>query len=214
MISSNYTHKEFKNAVNVLFENSEKENKKSTTKHDYDSLVKRMEHYYQGRNLTPFVDTPNTLMKASREVRDKLLSIFIYTMEVGHKRLNEYQKGKKKIIYIQAYVDTLCLALENLPPFKGTVYRRTNSKDIEIYKIQNVVCFGSFTSTSTIDIKYKNKPHLFTIVSETGKEISKFSQFPSESEVLFPHKKKFLVKSISDKHIGLEETCSENEINM
>jgi len=102
----------------------------------------------------------------------------------------------------------LISALKKLPNFTGTVYRaldrplQTLSKQ---YKPGNSVVWVAFTSTS----KNRDIMTLFTGKSEgtlmrisvvEGKEISQFSLFPSESEVLLP----------PNTFCFVDEICTEN----
>ena len=91
----------------------------------------------------------------------------------------------------QARVDALNQALEKLPPHGGAVLRGTNLPPEVLAQYQRgaVVTEIAFLSTSMEPEVAQSSAFSgnveFRIVSRTGRDISSFSMFPSEQEVLF-----------------------------
>ena len=92
----------------------------------------------------------------------------------------------------QARVEALNHALEKLPPHVGPVVRGTDLPPdvIAQYQPDAVVTERAFLSTSlepgiAQSTAFSGNVE-FRILSKTGRDISSFSTFPSEREVLFP----------------------------
>ena len=92
----------------------------------------------------------------------------------------------------QARVDALNRALDKLPPHNGPVFRGTDlpPEVLAQYQPGAVVSESAFLSTS-MDLGIAQSTAFagnveFRILSKTGRDISSFSTFPSEREVLFP----------------------------
>lgn len=89
-------------------------------------------------------------------------------------------------------------ALEKLPNYKGVVYRTLhifNKENLEKFlfehKLKKKVVYPAYTSTS-INTGYNDDANInLTIISKTGKDISKFNY--NEAEVLFKRDSKFKV---------------------
>ncbi len=92
----------------------------------------------------------------------------------------------------QARVDALNQALEKLPPYNGPVVRGTDLPPdvLAQYQPGAVVTESAFFSTSMDPAVAQSTAFAgnveFRILSRTGRDISSFSMFPSEQEVLFP----------------------------
>lgn len=94
--------------------------------------------------------------------------------------------------------------LTELPAQPGTSFRGTNlpADVVKEYQVGNVVSDKAFLSSSTDVVKAQefqgSGNALIEIQGTSGREISKLSQFPSESEVLFGHGTKFEVLEVTD----------------
>jgi hypothetical protein len=99
----------------------------------------------------------------------------------------------------QARVDAIIRALEKLPPYEGTVIRGTNLPVdvLDRYQPGQVITEPAFTSTTTIRAVAEGPAFAgnveFRIFSTTGRDISSFSMYPGEQEILFPPGAKFYV---------------------
>jgi hypothetical protein len=121
------------------------------------------------------------------------------------------------------YMHHLSKAHEGLPAFRGTVYRGIDIKfgEKSPYEEDSVITWQQFSSASknqSVAVKFLNlhseglfaadRPSgsMFVIESQTGKEISKFSAFTGEEEVLFKYNTFFKVHlraSIREEKIAL-----------
>lgn len=110
------------------------------------------------------------------------------------------------------YAKSLDKALRKMPPYEGTVYRKTDlpAEVAKKYKEGNIVVERSFTSSST-------SPHVwsgayrYVINSKTGREISRLSSHGSEKEVLFTMNSDFKVTKVVGKEIHMEEIIDEHD---
>jgi hypothetical protein len=99
----------------------------------------------------------------------------------------------------QARVDALNHALEKLPQHSGMVYRGADlpPEVLSQYQRGAVVTEVAFLSSSLDPAVAHSSAFAgnveFRIVSQTGRDISSFSTFPTEQEVLFPSGLQFSV---------------------
>jgi len=101
------------------------------------------------------------------------------------------------------YIYFLIQGLNKLPNYSGTVYRGIDISLLELskqYSRDNLVLWVAFTSTTTdINVMKRftgDKGTWLAIDIEEGKEIQKFSMYPTESEVLILPNSKFIVKEV------------------
>jgi hypothetical protein len=98
---------------------------------------------------------------------------------------------------IEAYIKNVDKSLNSLPSYKGVVYRGINDNDGNILKslnqnIGNTIEWKGYTHASkdkTVTEKF-GKGVFFNISSKQGKDISSYSQIPSEQEVVFKRNSK------------------------
>lgn len=99
----------------------------------------------------------------------------------------------------QARVDAITRALDKLPPYEGPVIRGTNvpADVLDRYQPGQVVTEPAFTSTTTLRAVAEGPAFVgnveFRIFSTTGRDISSFSMYPDEHEILFPPGAQFYV---------------------
>ncbi|ORV55905.1 hypothetical protein AWC05_12085 [Mycobacterium florentinum] len=98
-----------------------------------------------------------------------------------------------------ARIDALNRALEKLPKYEGTVIRGSDLPDEALaqYKPGEVFTELGFLSTTT-DVAVARSPVFsgnveFQIVSTSGRDVSSYSMFPEEQEILFPSGTRFYV---------------------
>lgn len=106
---------------------------------------------------------------------------------------------------LTARVDAISRALTKLPPFIGDVRRgATLTPDLwDFYAPGRTVQELAFTSTTRLAEGFTGNTQ-FRIASVTGKDISAYSVFPEEQEVLFDRGTEFLVlghEIVNDRHI-------------
>jgi hypothetical protein len=117
----------------------------------------------------------------------------------GHVDLNEALRSGIVDASQQARVDALNRALQKLPPHDGLVFRGTDLPPhvLERYQPGAVVTEPTFFSTSK-DLAVARSTAFagnveFKIVSLQGRDISAYSKFPTEQEVLFRNGSQFYV---------------------
>jgi SpoVK/Ycf46/Vps4 family AAA+-type ATPase len=118
---------------------------------------------------------------------------------LGHEDLNDALRSDSMDASQQARVNAINQALEKLPPHRGMVYRGADLPVgvLDQYQRGAVVTEMAFVSTSLDPAVAHSSAFAgnveFRIVSKTGRDISSFSTFPTEQEVLFPTGQQFFV---------------------
>jgi hypothetical protein len=109
----------------------------------------------------------------------------------GYTDLNDALRNGTLDASLSARVDALKGALEKLPPYEGPVIRGSNipAEMLAQYKPGEVIVEHAFLST-TKNPAVAQLPTFagnveFQILSKSGRDISSFSMFPEEQEVLF-----------------------------
>ncbi len=104
--------------------------------------------------------------------------------------------------HLQAYVDAALGGMSKAPKYRGWTNRgmSISAADLKAVKARylpgSVVEEHQFTSTSTArdfggNVRYR-------VLSKTGIDVSKFSQFPGEAEVLMPPGTRFRIVSVTE----------------
>ncbi|WP_456299183.1 ADP-ribosyltransferase [Mycobacterium parmense] len=142
----------------------------------------------------------NTLDPTHRLHSDDLSTFADYT-GTGYIDLNEALRNEALDASLYARVEALNNALSKLPPYEGPVVRGTNlpSEVLAQYRPDEYIIEKGFMST-TRDPGVAQSPAFagnveFRIASFTGRDVSPYSMFPTEQEVLFPSHTRFLVIS-------------------
>jgi hypothetical protein len=118
---------------------------------------------------------------------------------LGHEDLNDALRTNTVDASQQARVEAVNQALEKLPPHHGPVVRGTDLPPdvLARYQPDAVVTERAFLSTSVEPAVAQSTAFAgnveFRILSKTGRDISSFSTFPTEREVLFPSGSQFYV---------------------
>jgi NAD:arginine ADP-ribosyltransferase len=127
----------------------------------------------------------------------------------GHDDLNDALRTNIVDASQHARVEALNQALEKLPPYRGPVFRGADLPPdlLARYQPDAVVTERAFLSTSTEPGVAQGQAFAgnveFRIFSRTGRDISSFSIFPSEHEVLFANGTQFYVVARElDPHSG------------
>ena len=111
---------------------------------------------------------------------------------LGHEDLNDALRNGTMDASQQARVDALNRALDKLPPYEGPVFRGTDLPPdvLAQYQPGAAVTEPAFFSTSINPAVPQSTAFAgnveFRVLSRTGRDISSFSMFPTEQEVLFP----------------------------
>ncbi|WP_275952242.1 ADP-ribosyltransferase [Mycobacterium heckeshornense] len=117
----------------------------------------------------------------------------------GYAELNSALRSDTVDAAQQARIDALNRALEKLPTYDGPVVRGTNlpPEVLARYQPGEVVTESAFTSTTTNPAVALSPAFAgnveFRILSSTGRDVSSFSMFPDEQEILFPPGTNFYV---------------------
>lgn len=143
-------------------------------------------------------DYPST--PASHLDSDDLGALADYTGP-GYLDLNNALRGGEVDASQQARIEAVKTALAKLPPYEGPVIRGTNlpAEVLARYRPGEVITEDAFLSTTT-NAGVARSPTFagnveFRILSKSGRDISPFSVFPGEREILFPPGTKFYVSS-------------------
>jgi hypothetical protein len=110
----------------------------------------------------------------------------------GHEDLNDALRNETVDASQQARVDALNRALDKLPPYEGPVVRGTDLPPdvLAQYQPGAAVTESAFFSSSINPAVPQSTAFAgnveFRVLSRTGRDISSFSMFPTEQEVLFP----------------------------
>ncbi|WP_231990116.1 ADP-ribosyltransferase [Mycobacterium sp. 852002-51971_SCH5477799-a] len=119
----------------------------------------------------------------------------------GYLDLNNALRGGEMDASQQVRIEAVKTALAKLPPYEGPVIRGTNlpPEVLARYRPGEVITEDAFLSTTT-NAGVARSPTFagnveFRILSKSGRDISPFSLFPGEREVLFPPGTKFYVSS-------------------
>ena len=145
--------------------------------------------------------------QGKQEIRQMTTALSQYTQQ-------DYVAINRKLRYgkTDSAVSHILEDLRNVRTFTGTVYRglTLNKSDIkEIFKVGRVYRDMGFMSCSRSEVvaqkfnclgvplsRTENRSIILVIESKTGKDISKFSKYPEEMEVLFVPLTAFEVVSI------------------
>jgi hypothetical protein len=132
----------------------------------------------------------------------EFVAIYQYTRHL-YSHLNSRLRSNQDIEKIQLIIDALDSALSKFPKFTGQVKRGSFlPKEIDqLYFVDNTVSDNAYVSTSKLtakpQTKYHERPFQFLITTCNGRDISNFSAFSDEQEVLIPRGNKFKVLSRS-----------------
>jgi hypothetical protein len=111
---------------------------------------------------------------------------------LGHEDLNDALRNETVDASQQARVDAINRALDKLPPYEGPVVRGTDLPPdvLAQYQPGAAVTEPAFFSSSINPAVPQSTAFAgnveFRVLSRTGRDISSFSMFPTEQEVLFP----------------------------
>ncbi|CAM4825763.1 unnamed protein product [Rotaria magnacalcarata] len=147
--------------------------------------------------------------------RDESAALLLYTMEGGensfyralNKILRDEDRAKIKPWFL--YLKLLDTALNKLPTVKGCVWRGVCSKIIKSYKENDVLTWWNVSScSSSIDvvehfISTDKNSTLFMIEASNGKELTGYTMYPNEKEVVLGIGTQLIVKSNAMNHGNL-----------
>jgi hypothetical protein len=124
--------------------------------------------------------------------RDESASIYIYTMEWGkqslYRVLNEALRVKDRSVPWYGYLKLFDTALKKLPSVQMNLWRGINLDISQNFKEDEKLTWWAFTSCSSA-VKVVQKflgsvSTLLMIEAKNGKDISVYSNFPEEKEVI------------------------------
>jgi hypothetical protein len=129
---------------------------------------------------------------------DDLAALADYTGP-GYQDLNHGLRNFSMDASQLARVDAVNAALEKLPVYEGPVIRGSDipAEMLELYRPGESITEHGFLSTTT-DLTVARSPAFagnveFRILSKSGRDISPYSIFPAEQEILFPSGTEFYV---------------------
>jgi hypothetical protein len=128
---------------------------------------------------------------------DESAAIYLYTMELGnrsvYKVLNRVLRANNNINALPwfSYLKLLATGIKKLPSYAGNVWRAVDGDVAKCYKKNTTVRWWAFTScTKSISIlkqfvpKNGNDGTIFMIECVTGKDISAYSFYTKEDEII------------------------------
>jgi hypothetical protein len=131
---------------------------------------------------------------------DDLSALADYT-GLSYGDLNEALRSNALDASQYARVEALIGALKKLPTYDGPVVRGTNlpPEVLAQYRPGEYIIEKGFMSTTRNPVVAQSSAFAgnveFRIISTTGRDVSPFSTFPIEQEILFPAHTRFLVVS-------------------
>ena len=148
--------------------------------------------------------------------REDEIAMEDYTGHDFHEINSGVRSGGLLFPDLQQRVDVIDSALRKLPPFHGTVFRAVKlPPDIaDTIRPGEVFLDQAFLSTSKRQdkafVRNDGRPYfIFTILSKTGRDISSYSVYPDEEEVLFGRCRPFLIHSVVLDGIATRVTMEE-----
>ncbi|CAF1205228.1 unnamed protein product [Didymodactylos carnosus] len=175
--------------------------------------------------LKPFLSEVNQLQRSIKEAkkhctqpsehyltRDESAALFLYTMEADdfsfYRILNQIlrteDRNEAKPWF--AYLKLFDTAINKLPTVKGNVWRAVRGNVTKGYKENDVLTWWSVSSCSTsVDvlkgfIKQNEESTLFMIEAINGKDVTGYTLFPNEKEIILTFGTRLRVKSIGFQH--------------
>lgn len=138
---------------------------------------------------------------------ERLAAIQSYTGE-AYSNMNSRLRGKlatdkftpRQLEAIDSMIELADRGLDDLPKFKGTVYRgtRRTPERVARYRVGDEVGELGFTSTSLDPDEAFMGQLKYVIESSSGVDVSKFSNIPQEAEILFRPGTRFKVLKVED----------------
>ncbi|MGD1239165.1 ADP-ribosyltransferase [Mycobacterium seoulense] len=144
------------------------------------------------------IDSDRHLSSTDPLHADDLSALADYT-GMGYRGLNEALRSEALDASQFARVEALKNALSKLPPYEGPVVRGTNlpAEVLAQYRPGEYIVEKAFLSTTRNPVVAQSSAFAgnveFRIVSLSGRDVSAFSMFPAEQEILFPAQTRFLV---------------------
>jgi hypothetical protein len=144
--------------------------------------------------------------------RDESAAVLLYTMEAEqqsfYRILNRtlLDEDRRKVIPWFPFIKLFDCALEKLPTFKGCIWRGVTGDFTESYHEDDIITWWNFSScSSSVNVvenflKSDGKSTLFMIEVYNGKDVSGYTQYPQEKEILLPMGTKLRVKSKGMNH--------------
>ncbi|QIS18925.1 ADP-ribosyltransferase domain-containing protein [Nocardia terpenica] len=133
--------------------------------------------------------------------RDETAAVSSYT---GDPRdLNKALRAGHTTPEQRKHTNELSAALKKLPAYKGPVFRGTNlpADALTQYQPGKTITEKAFTNTSKIEKGVNSGTVRFHIMSETGRDVSKYSKTPWEQQVVFPPGTRFKVTGTHKQYI-------------
>ncbi|CAF3407368.1 unnamed protein product [Rotaria socialis] len=147
--------------------------------------------------------------------RDESAALLLYTMEAGeysfYRELNEIlrKEDRNEVKPWFGYLKLFDTALNKLPMVKGNVWRAVPGNVAQGYKKNQVLTWWSISSCSTSAdvVKAFLKPNeestLFMIEAVNGRNISGYTMYPDEQEIILGIGTQLRVKDIGFQHGNL-----------
>ncbi|CAF3783817.1 unnamed protein product [Adineta steineri] len=144
--------------------------------------------------------------------KDESAALFLYTLEAGeysfYAVLNRALRDeeRKKLAPWFSYLKLFDTALEKLPTIKGCIWRGVRQNVSQDYVMGTVKTWWSVSSCSSVVkvvedfLDSDDDSTLFMIEATNGKDLTGYTNFPNEEEVLLKMGTKLRIKSNAMKH--------------
>jgi hypothetical protein len=171
-------------------------------------LIDRLSSYIESAKACCYFPSKHGL------TRDESAAIYLYTMEgeggdnCFYRVLNQTLRGANQhgVKPWFAYLKLFNTALGKLPPLKGGIWRGVPGDMTKSFKKDQVLTWWSVNScSSSVDVVKKflsTYSTLFLIEAVNGKDVSAYTSYPDENEVLLRPGTQLLVKSNALDHPG------------
>jgi ankyrin repeat protein/uncharacterized protein YegL len=129
-----------------------------------------------------------------------LLSLYLYTgnFEI-FKQVNQYLVEWNEKNILNQFIFCLYKAITLIPQYKGECYRAIDLKfSTDMFKINDKITWNMFgvcskNYTSCIEYINQKKGIIFIIKSQYGRDISKYSRYPADEEIIFLPQSTFII---------------------
>ena len=128
--------------------------------------------------------------------RDQSAAIYLYTMDWGEKSLYRLlnaelrEENRSKLIPWHGYLKVFTVALGKIPAKKRNLWRGIKGRVAHEYNENEILTWWSINSCTTkinaVEQFLGTEATIFMIEAENSKDISIYSNFPGEQEVILP----------------------------
>eukprot|EP00698_Gefionella_okellyi_P023919 TRINITY_DN829_c0_g1_i8.p1 TRINITY_DN829_c0_g1~~TRINITY_DN829_c0_g1_i8.p1 ORF type:complete len:873 (+),score=125.25 TRINITY_DN829_c0_g1_i8:117-2735(+) len=177
---------------------------------DYENLLKEAPNYLTPTAISQCKEIADSTRSTTALPRECVFSIRAYTRNEVYAELNSVLRSGKELGRFKYFCICLIKGLALLPPVSGKFHRGIGGLDLaqvrRAIQMQTIWTWPGFSSTSLSSTASSGfGKFTFTIHGTFGRNISAFSQFPAEREVLFLPGTSMRVVEVTDTQCVLQE---------